>query len=191
VTRSDPTTGQLSAYRFPDEVRADELLLRSPRDGDIDLVAPAFLDPDVGGEAGLPPVGPEALRAMLHEQLPGMRERGLLAAYVVEDTEAGDLLGGCSLHHFDPMRDTVEIGYWLFLEARGRGVATRAVGALVDDAFAQGIRRVEAHVRPENRASERVLERLGFEREGLRRAFLRHRGGYADAAIWSRLAEGS
>jgi ribosomal-protein-alanine N-acetyltransferase len=189
VTRSDPTTGQLSGYAFPEAVRVDELLLRAPIDGDIDLVAPAFLDPEVGGEAGLPPVGAPALRAMLHEQLPTMRERGLLAAYVVEDTETGALLGGCSLHHFDPMRDAVEVGYWLFVDARGRGVATRAVGALVDHAFANGLRRVEAHVRPENRASERVLERLGFEREGVRRAFLRHGAGYSDATIWSRLVD--
>jgi len=189
VTRSDPTTGQLSGYRFPEEVRVDELLLRAPLDGDIDLVAPAFLDPEVGGEAGLPAVGADALRMMLHEQLPGMRERGLLAAYVIEDTRDGVLLGGISLHHLDPLRDTVEVGYWLFRESRGRGVATRSVGAVVDDAFAQGIRRVEAHVRPANHASERVLERLGFEREGVRRAFLRHDGGYADATIWSRLVD--
>jgi len=189
VTRSDPATTQLSTYRFPDEVRVDELLVRVPRDGDVDEIAPAFLDPDVGGEAGLPPVDAEALRALLHEQLPGMRERGLLAAYVIQDTEAGALLGGCALHHLDPMRDAVEIGYWLFVSARGRGVATRVVGALAEHAFANGIRRVEAHVRLENQASERVLERLGFEREGVRRAYLRHGDGYSDATIWSRLAE--
>jgi RimJ/RimL family protein N-acetyltransferase len=189
VSRSDPSTGQLSTYRFPDEVRVDELLVRPPLDGDVDLIAPAFLDPEVGGEAGLPPVDADALRALLHEQLPVMRERGLLAAYVVEDTQAGGLLGGCALHHFDPLRDAVEVGYWLVVSARGRGVASRAVGALVEHAFANGIRRVEAHVRLENRASQRVLERLGFEREGIRRSFLRHGDGYADATIWSRLAE--
>jgi RimJ/RimL family protein N-acetyltransferase len=189
VTRSDPAAGRLSTYQFPDEVRVDELLLRPPTDADVELIAPSFTDPAVGGEAGLPPVGAEALRAMLHEQLPGMHERGLLAAYVIEDTRGGELLGGCALHHFDPMRDTVEIGYWLFVGARGRGVATRSVGALAAHAFANGIRRFEAHVRLENRASERVLERLGFEREGVRRRYLRHEGEYADATIWSLLAE--
>jgi ribosomal-protein-alanine N-acetyltransferase len=187
--RSDPAAGQLSTYRFPAEVRADELLLRPPEDGDVEEIAPAFLDPAVGGEAGLPPVGADALRALLHDQLPMMHERGLLAAYVIEDTGTGRLLGGCALHHFDPLRDTVEVGYWLLVHARGRGVMTRVVAALVEHAFANGIRRVEAHVRPENRASERVLERLGFEREGVRRRYLRHGGAYADATIWSRLAE--
>jgi RimJ/RimL family protein N-acetyltransferase len=189
VTRSDPLAGRLSGYRYPDEVRVDEFLVRPPVEADVETVAPAFLDPAVGGEAGLPPVSAEALRAMLGDQLVMMRERGLLAPYVIEDTSSGELIGGCALHHFDPMRDTVEVGYWLFVGARGRGVATRTVGALVEDAFANGIRRVEAHVRPENRASERVLERLGFQREGIRRRYLRHEGDYADATLWCRLAE--
>src|SRR5256885_828064 len=101
---------------------------RRPRtDADIDAIAPAFRDPEVGGEAGLPPVDGDTLRTMLREQLPWMHERGLLAPYVIEDTSTGGLLGGANLRLFDPMRDTVELGYWLFVEARGRGVATRAV----------------------------------------------------------------
>ena len=95
----------------------------------------------------------------MREQLPEMIERGLLSPYVIDDTRTGEPLGGLTLHHFDPMRDAVEVGYWLFLTARGRGVATRSVQAAVEHAFANGILRVEAHVRVGNVASERVLER--------------------------------
>jgi RimJ/RimL family protein N-acetyltransferase len=189
VTRSDPLLLALSTYRFPDLVRVDELLLRGPEEADIDVIAPAFVDPAIGGEAGLPPVGADALRAMLHEQLPAMRAQGLLAAYVVTESPHDTILGGITLHHFDPMRDGVEVGYWLFREARGRGVATRAVGALVEHAFDNGLIRVEAHVRIGNRASERVLERLGFQREGVRRRFLRHEGRRVDATLFSLLAD--
>jgi len=187
--RAHPTTARLSGYRFPDELRVEELLLRAPVEADVDVVAPAFLDPVVGGEAGLPPIGADALRAMLQDQLPAMRERGLMAPYVIEDVQTRSVLGGATLHHFDPMRDAVEVGYWLFVGARGRGVATRVVRALVDDAFAQGIVRIEAHVRIGNVASERVLERLGFEREGIRRRFLRHESGRVDATLFALLAE--
>ena len=69
---------------------------------------------------------------MLREQLPAFRARGLLAPYLIEDTTAGTILGGANLRLFDPMRDTVELGYWLFVEARGRGVATRVVRALAE-----------------------------------------------------------
>ncbi len=189
MTRSDPARGQLSGYRFPVELRVDELLLRAPREEDIDVVAPAFRDPAVGGEAGLPPVGADELRVMLRDLLPEMLAQGLMSPYVIEDVERGAIVGGATLHHLDPMRDSVEVGYWLFREARGRGVATRAVRAMVEDAFAQGIIRVEAHVRIGNEASERVLERLGFEREGVRRKLLRHDGVRRDATLFALLAD--
>jgi len=189
MSRSEHSGAQLSTFTFPAELRDGELLLRGPQETDIDLVAPAFLDPAVGGEAGLPPVDAETLRVLLRERLPVMRERGLMAAYIIEDTRDGSILGGTNFHHFDPMRDVVEVGYWLFLDARGRGVATRIVAAMVEYAFANGICRVEAHVRPENRPSELVLERLGFEREGIKRRYLHHEGGRVDATLWALVAD--
>jgi RimJ/RimL family protein N-acetyltransferase len=189
VSRSEHSSARLSTFHFPAELRVDELLLRGPQQQDVDTIAPAFLEPAVGGEAGLPPVDAETLKVLLREQLPVMRDRGLMAAYVIEETRKGSILGGTTFHHFDPMRDVVEVGYWLFLEARGRGVATRTVSAMVEYAFANGICRVEAHVRPENRSSELVLERLGFEREGIKRRYLHHEGRRVDATLWARVAD--
>jgi RimJ/RimL family protein N-acetyltransferase len=187
MSRSNQAAGQISTYRFPDELRVDELLVRGPVESDIDTIAPAFRDPAVGGEASLPPVDADTLRVMLREQLPGMRVQGLLAAYVIEDLRSGELLGGASLHHFDPLRDVVEVGYWLFVTARGRGVATRSVQRMTDHALANGIWRVEAHVRIGNTASERVLERLGFEREGVKRKYLRYGDDRVDATMFALL----
>jgi RimJ/RimL family protein N-acetyltransferase len=189
MSRSDQATGQMSTYRFPDELRVDELLLRDPIESDVDTIAPAFRDPAVGGEASLPPVDADTLRVMLRDQLPGMRSQGLLAAYVIQDVRNDELLGGASLHHFDPLRDVVEIGYWLFVSARGRGVATRSVRQMTEHAAANGIWRIEAHVRIGNNASERVLERLGFEREGIKRKYLRHGNERVDATLFSLLAD--
>lgn len=189
MSRSDQATGQMSTYRFPDELRVDELLLRGPIESDVDTIAPAFRDPAVGGEASLPPVDADTLRVMLRDQLPGMRSQGLLAAYVIQDVRNDELLGGASLHHFDPLRDVVEIGYWLFVAARGHGVATRSVRQMTEHAAANGIWRIEAHVRIGNNASERVLERLGFEREGIKRKYLRHGDERVDATLFSLLAD--
>jgi RimJ/RimL family protein N-acetyltransferase len=189
VSRSDHASGQISTYRFPDELQVDELLVRGPLDSDVDIIAPAFRDPEVGGEASLPPVDADTLRIMLREQLPGMRAQGLLSAYVIEDTSDGKLLGGASLHHFDPLRDAVEVGYWLFVDARGRGVATRAVRELCEHALRNGIWRVEAHVRIGNIASEKVLGRLGFAREGVKRRYLRHGAARVDATLFALLAD--
>jgi RimJ/RimL family protein N-acetyltransferase len=174
VTRADRATAQPSTYLFPDELRIDELLIRPPVDADVEAIAPAFVDPAVGGEASMPPFDEQMLRWALQNQIPELKARGVLSPYVIADTATEAILGGLTLHHFDPLRDGIEVGYWLFVSARGRGVATRAVRAAVEHGFANGIYRVEAHVRIGNAASERVLERLGFQREGVKRRFLRH-----------------
>ena len=147
MSRADPNTAQLSTYTYPKELHVDELHIRVPVDADVEAIAPAFRDPAIGGEAGLPPWDADMLRTVMREQLPQMIERGLLSPYVIVDTRTGEPLGGLTLHHFDPMRDAVEVGYWLFPAARGRGVATRSVEAAAEHAFANGIVRVEAHVR--------------------------------------------
>ncbi len=61
-----------------------------------------------------------------------------------------------------------EIGYSVMREHRDRGIATEAVRALVDEAFQQGeVERLSAYCVPENAASRRVLDRLGFRDAGL------------------------
>jgi RimJ/RimL family protein N-acetyltransferase len=189
--RSQAAAPRLTTYCFPDELRVDELLIRRSTEGDVAVLAPASRDPAIGPDAGIPPFDEETLRLALREQLPDLVARRILCTYVVADRRSGDILGGLTLHHVDPTRDVVEVGYWLFVEARGRGIATRVVRAAVEHAFANGIYRVEAHVRVGHTASERVLERAGFRREGVKRRFLR-RGGddrRYDATLFALLAD--
>jgi RimJ/RimL family protein N-acetyltransferase len=143
----------------------------------------------LGGEAGLPPLGEEQLHAMLDEQLPLWRAGGQLVPYTIIDRETDELLGGATLRQLDAARNAIEIGYWLFPRARGRGVATRAVQLLLDWLFANGVYRVEAVVRIGNAASEHVLERSGFVREGIKRRCLVYEGSRVDATLFSRLKD--
>ena len=62
---------------------------------------------------------------------------------------------------------SVEIGYGILEEHRGRGYATEAVSAAVGWALSQeGVSRVEAETGQENRASQRILEKCGFRPTG-------------------------
>jgi RimJ/RimL family protein N-acetyltransferase/GNAT superfamily N-acetyltransferase len=76
------------------------------------------------------------------------------------------VLGGLGVHrarHPDQPPSTREIGYWLRTDATGCGYMTEAAGALADAALAEpGVLAVEIRVDPENAASARVPERLGF-----------------------------
>ena len=74
---------------------------------------------------------------------------------------------------------SAEIGYWLGEEFWGRGIATEAVIAVTDYAFETlGMVRVYAEVFEWNVASMRVLEKAGFEKEGVMR-----RSAYKDRKI--------
>ena len=184
------TEPPLAVLSIPDRFEIDgPIVARYVVDRDIPVVAPAFRDPGIGGENGMPPFDEEELRAVLRERIPELRARGVLIPYVIDDTAAGSIAGGVTLRLFDPMRAVIEIGYWLFPDARGRGLATRAVRAVTREAFASGLWRVEANVRIGNEASERVLERAGFTREGVKRRYLRHGGGRVDATVFSLLAD--
>jgi RimJ/RimL family protein N-acetyltransferase len=70
------------------------------------------------------------------------------------------------------------IGYWVAEPARGRGVCTRALRLLATWALESlELQRVELITDPENAASQRVAEKVGFLREGVLRAHLRHPDG--------------
>jgi RimJ/RimL family protein N-acetyltransferase len=177
-------------YSVPDRFEIDaQFAARAVEERDVPIIAPAFQDSGVGGEAGMPSLDEDELLTILRERIPALRERGVLFPYVIEDTTDGSILGGITLRHFDPMRGVIEVGYWLFANARGRGVATRAVRATAREAFASGLWRIEANVRIGNDASERVLERAGFSREGIKRRLLRHGGERVDATAWALLAD--
>lgn len=81
------------------------------------------------------------------------------------------------------------IGYWIVPEERGNGYATETVDLLAEWAFVdRGLHRLEARVFEGNDASARVLEKVGFVREGTLRKPYRIRGEFVDADIYGLLA---
>lgn len=82
-----------------------------------------------------------------------------------------------------------EIGYLLEPAAWGAGIAREAVWAVIDELFRQGQRRIFADTDPENAASNRLLENLGFTLEGRLRGEWETHIGVRDSFIWGLLAE--
>ena len=100
-----------------------------------------------------------------------------------------ELIGGIGLHRgSDVYRRSAEIGYWLAEPFWGRGIATRAVRALTDWAFASfDLARISAGVFETNPASARVLEKAGFEIEGRMRRHVTKDGRTFDQLVYARL----
>lgn len=81
-------------------------------------------------------------------------------------------------------------GYWVDEAVAGRGVMPTALGLVVDHCFGPvRLHRVEANVRPENTASRRVVEKLGFREEGVRRRYLHIAGAYRDHICYALTVE--
>jgi ribosomal-protein-alanine N-acetyltransferase len=72
-------------------------------------------------------------------------------------------------------------GYWVDSRVAGRGIAPAALALAVDHAFSRGgLHRIEVNIRPENRASRRVVEKLGFRQEAYHRRYLYIDGDWRD-----------
>lgn len=112
----------------------------------------------------------------------GRSDSGLPLA-VVDARDAAQVLGAVGLHAVDLARSRAEIGYWTAPWARGRGVATRALGLLAGwavDPQGLGVRRLELYAEPSNDGSQLVAERAGFVRGDLVRGGIALRGRRRD-----------
>ena len=104
---------------------------------------------------------------------------------------AGEAVGGIGYTmQYDVARRSAEIGYWLGEGFWGRGIATEALIAATDHAFANhDLCRVFAHVFDWNRASARVLEKAGYAFEGRMRKSVTKEGQTIDQLMYAMIRE--
>jgi RimJ/RimL family protein N-acetyltransferase len=168
--------------RHPDPPLGDgRVVLRAWRADDIGAVAAFGRDADNVRFGDVAPGDREREAAAYLDGMERMRRDGRGLAFAVADAVTDAVLGTCDVRL--PHPGIGEIGYLLDPVARGRGTMTRAVRLLVAWAFADlALARVQAFVSPENVRSMRLLERLGFAREGLLRSY---RGPGADRVAYA------
>lgn len=103
--------------------------------------------------------------------------------------EDGALAGGVICWAIHPRDRTAELGYWLGTAHLGKGLATRALGAVSDHLFGvMDVHRIELWCAEGNVRSRAVPERLGFRLESVRRGSHRTSGGFLNHVIYARLA---
>jgi len=166
-------------------VRTARLVLRPPRQDDVDDVHRATQDPE--SQRWLPVPVPYTradavnfVEQRIQERVEG---RGLLAV-----VEADGLLVGSAGLHFPGSLLGPGVGYSIAPWARGRGYAAEAAAALAEWAFAHGAHRVHLLADVANVPSQVVARRAGFVEEGRMRACLPYRDRpHGDAVLFSRL----
>jgi RimJ/RimL family protein N-acetyltransferase len=116
-------------------------------------------------------------------------EDGTRAGFAIVDAADERFLGLALLVRIDREGREAEAGYIVSPQARGRGIAARALQLLTAWAFDElSLERVELRIAADNVASVRVAERSGFVREGVLRSLHFKHGLRADVAVYSRLA---
>ena len=108
----------------------------------------------------------------------------------IADAMSEELLGSLGVPEADFDTERAEVGYWLVDSARGRGLATKALHLFCSWAFRElPLARLEAIPEVENTQSHRVLERVGFKREGVLRSYQVVHGERRDMVMYSLLPE--
>ncbi len=154
----------------PERIETARLVLRRPLATDAEAIFARYAaDPEVT----------RFLSFRTHESLDQTRaflafsdaewDRWPAGPYLLESRASGTLLGSTGFGFETPQRAVT--GYVLAKDAWGHGYATEALQAMVEAARGLGLRRLQALCHPEHRASWRVLEKCGFDREGTFRSY--------------------
>jgi ribosomal-protein-alanine N-acetyltransferase len=151
------------AQHPPPIIETRRLRLRPPSAADLEpWTERIFADPEVTRYVPSRIVEPQARAERMLAAISDSWARRGYGIWLVTDKEAGELIGHCGLGHL-PDTDEVEIDYALAQAHWGKGIATEAAQAVLRFGFASaGLELIIGLAVPENIASRRVLEHVGF-----------------------------
>ena len=161
------------------ELATERLRLRAPRPQDAAAVLDIIGDPEVTRYINLPTF---TSLTEAHAALERLQQRFTARdaiRWAIELVEHNEMVGTVGLLRFDFEHRHAELGYDIARRWWGRGLTPEAAGAVIRYGFSVlGLHRIEAGVLPENDASVRVLQKLGFVEEGTRRDYLHAKGRF-------------
>lgn len=154
---------------LPEIIRTDRLILRRPRASDAEAVYAYAADPEVTFHMDWPTHTDIARSRVFLEYCDAAWADGSEATWAITLTDDDRMAGVIAAR---PRGHKADFGYALSRAYWGRGLATEAARAVINEAFRlPGMARVWATCSLENIGSRRVLEKAGLEREGVLRAW--------------------
>ncbi|MBA3541976.1 MAG: GNAT family N-acetyltransferase [Deltaproteobacteria bacterium] len=175
----------------PPTLATERLFLRELRASDAGAVAAGAGDPRVARFLlDVPSPYPIALARRWITTRIGWWDAGRGATLAIVRRVAPDaLLGTVSLRRYTHDR-RAELGYWLAADEWGAGLAAEATRSMVEWGFpALGLQRIYAQVLADNRASGRVLDKLGMVLEGMKRQHVRKGTALCDVLLYGLLVD--
>ncbi len=181
-----PTAG---SAREPVVLTTERLVLRAPRESDIDAVLAACQDPEIQRWTIVPsPYRREDAEYFVLDLAANGWRTGENLVWCVFERESGALVGSQGLTVSGGRPGTAEVGWWATKEFRGRGYTAEAATAVARHALTGlRVRRLEWLAYVGNHGSRAVAEKVGFRFEGTLRAYAEQRGRFHDSWIGSLL----
>jgi ribosomal-protein-alanine N-acetyltransferase len=151
----------------PIELNSERLVLRRIVDSDLLALFSIFSNAEVMRYwSSLPMTDISNARQMLLNIQENYRNRSALQLGIERKNDRS-LIGTCTLHNIHLNSRRAEVGYILGRTYWRQGYMREALTVLIDYAFnSLGFNRLEADIDPRNTASEKLLEHLGFVKEG-------------------------
>ena len=165
------------------------LRLRAYRMDDVDAMHACYSDPAVMRFWNRPPhTRRSQTERAVRRSIGGRPAR--FRVWAVADAATDRCLGMVNYHNAVAAHRSADIGYLIDPSRQRQGLAREAVGALIAHCFEElGMHRLTAFIDPDNAASCRLAEGLGFVREGVMRETLFLGGVWRDDAIYGLLRE--
>jgi ribosomal-protein-alanine N-acetyltransferase len=161
------------------ELATERLRLRAPRSRDAPALLAILGDPEVTRYHNMLTLTTLAEARAALERLEQRFTARDAIRWAIELVEDGEMIGTVGLLRFDFEHRHAEVGYEIARRWWGRGLTPEAVAAVIRYGFSVlDLHRIEAGVLPDNDASVRVLQKLGFLEEGLRRDYLYSKGRF-------------
>lgn len=170
-------------------IETERLILREYRADDLESVHRYASNPRVTTYTLWGPNSPEETKAHIDAMLE-MQQQEPRTGYEFAATlkESGEMIGGVGIHKNGY---NGEVGYCFHPDYWGKGYASESAAAMLELGFRQlGLHRIYATCRPGNKGSERVMQKLGMQKEGhLREHLLSNKGGFVDSYLYSILIQ--
>ncbi len=172
-------------YVFP-VLETDRLNLRQIHERDRESIYTLFSNENVLRYYGQSPFENEEQANDLINHFNNIYTNRKGIRWGIELKASEDLMGTVGFHLWSPNHRRAEIGYELLPSYWNNGLGSEAIKRVIQYSFTEmKLHRVGAVVFVENDASNNLLEKLGFEKEGLLKEYMFHNGKYKDTYIYS------
>ena len=171
-------------------IKTRRLTLRKMMPEDAAFYLELFSDPDVVELTSFEaPKGIEGATQELLEYCVQPFEENKGIRWGIEHNDVPGLIGTIGYHHWVKEAFRASVGYDLKASSRRQGLMTEALSEVLRFGFMEmRLNKVEAHVNPRNKASIRLLQKLGFIQEGIMRCDTFFHGRFVDKICFGLLA---